>query len=76
MGGSLSRGTRGLLRGGLSTLVCVVRLGERVGWCSSSVWSKSEVIGPALDSVSDESAELEHAVELVNDPEWTVPPKS
>ena len=76
VGGSLSRGTRGLLRGGLPMLVCAVFFGERVGWCSSSVWPKSEAIGPALDNVPGECAELERPVELVDDPEWTGPPKS
>ena len=68
MGGSLSRGARGLLRGGLLKLVCAVRLVERVGWCGSSIWPKSEAIGPALDNVLGECAELERALELVNFP--------
>ena len=75
-GGSLSRGTRGLLRGGLPKLIYAVRFGERVGWCSSSIWPKTEAIGLALDNVSGECAELERAVELVNNPEWTGPLKS
>ena len=74
--GSLSRGTRGLLRGGRSKLVCLVRLGEWIGWCSSSIWPKSEAIGPALDNVPGECAELERSVELVDNLEWTGPPKS
>ena len=74
--GSLRRGTRGLLRGIFPKLVRVVRLNERVGWCGSSVWPKSEAIGPALDNASGECAELERVVELVNNPEGTGPPKS
>ena len=76
VGGSLLRGTRGLLRGGLPKLVCVVQLCKRVGSCSASIWSQSETIGPALDNVASECAELERPVELVHDPEWTGPPKS
>ena len=53
-----------------------VRLDKRVGWCGSSVWPKSEAIGPTLDNVSGECAELERAVELVNNLEGTGPPKS
>ena len=76
LGGSLPRGTRGLLRGIVPKLVCVVRLGERVGWCGSSVWPKSEAIGPTLDNVSGECAELKRPVDLVDDPEWAGPLKS
>ena len=76
MGWSLPRGTRGLLRGIFPKLVRVVRLNERVGWCGSSVWPKSEAIGPALDNVSGNCAELEHAVKLVNNLEGTGPRKS
>ena len=76
LGGSLPRGTRGLVRGIVPKLVCAMRLGERVGWCGSSVWPKSEAIGPALDNVSGECAELERAVELVNNLEGTGPRKS
>ena len=76
LGGSLTRGTCGLLRGIIPKLVCVVRLGERVGWCGSSVWPKSEAIDPALDSFSGKCAEMERAVKLVNNPEGTGPPKS
>ena len=65
-GGSLPRGTHGLLCGSLPKLVCAVRFGEWVGWCSSSIWPKSEAIGPTLDNVSGECAKLERAVELVN----------
>ena len=74
LGGSLSRGTRGLLHGIVPKLVCVVRLGERVGWCNSSVRPKSETIGPALDSFSGKCAEPERSVKLVNNPEGTGPP--
>ena len=70
------RGARGLLRGGIPRLDSVVWLGKRVGWCSASIWSKSEAIGPALDNVANECAELERPVELVDYPEWTGPPKS
>ena len=76
LGGSLPRGTCGLLHGIVPKLVCVVRLGERVGWCNSSVRPKSEAIGPALDSFSGKCAELECSVKLVNNPEGTGPPKS
>ena len=76
VGGSLLRGTRGLLRGGIPRRARAVRLGERVGWCSASIWSKSKPIGPALDNVACECAELERPVELVDNPEWTGPPKS
>ena len=76
LGGSLPRGTRGLLRGIVPKLVCVVRLSERVVWCNSSVWPKSEAIGPTLDSFSGKCAELERVVKLVNNPEGTGPPKS
>ena len=75
-GGSLPRETRGLLCGIVPKLVCVVRLGERVGWCGSSVWLKAEAIGPTLDSFSGKCAELERAVKLINNPEGTGPPKS
>ena len=76
MGGSLSRGTRGLLRGIVPKLVCVVRLGERVGWCGSSVWPKSEAIDPALDNFPGKCAELERAVKLANNLEGASPSKS
>ena len=75
LGGSLPRGTRGLLRGIVPKLVCVVRLGERVGRCNSSVRPKSEAIGPALDNFSGKCTEPEHSVKLVNNPEGTGPPK-
>ena len=76
VGGSLLRGTRGLLRGGILRLARAMGLGERVGWCSASIWSKSEPIGPALDNVAGECAELKRSVELVDDPKWAGPPKS
>ena len=64
------------MRGTCGLLACAVWLGKRVGWCSASIWEKSEPIGLALDNVAGECAELEHPVELVDDPEWTGPPKS
>ena len=70
------RGTRGLLRGGLPKLVCAMWLGKRVGWCSASIWSKSEPIGLALDNVAGECAELKRPVRLVDNPEWAGSPKS
>ena len=76
VGGSLLRGTRGLLHGGLPKLACVMQLDKRVGWCSASIWSKSEPIGPTLDNVAGECAELKCPVELVDNPEWAGPPKS
>ena len=76
VGRPLLRGTRGLLRGGIPRLGCAVWLGKWVGWCSASIWSKSEPIGLALDNVAGECAELKRPVELVDDPEWAGPPKS
>ena len=73
LGGSLPRGTHGLLRGIVPKLVCAVRLGEWVGWCTSLVWPKSEAIDPTLDSFSGKCAELECAVKLVNNPEGAGP---
>ena len=70
------RGTRGLLRGGIPRLGRAVWLGKRVGWCSALIWSKSEPIGPALDNIAYECAELERPVELVDNPEWADPSKS
>ena len=53
--------------------MCVLRFGNGFG---ASVWSESEPIGPALDNVAGECAELKRPVELVEDPEWAGPPKS
>ena len=69
------RKTRGRLRGGLPRLARAVWLGERVRWCGASIWPKSETVGPALDNVADECAELKRPVELVDDPKWAGPPK-
>ena len=76
VGGFSLRGTRGLLRGILRELVRAVRLGERVGWGISLVWSQSESIHPAFDNFPDKCAELKHAVKLVNNPKGTGPSKS
>ena len=76
VGGSLLRGTRGLLRGGLSRVARAVCLGEWVRWCSASIWPKSEPVGPVFDNFIGECAELKRPVELVEDPEWAGPPKS
>ena len=76
VGGSLLRGTRGLLRGGIPRRTRAVCLGEWFCWRSASIWSKSETIGLALENVAGECAELECPVELVDNPEWTGPPKS
>ena len=51
VGEFLPIGTRGLLRGVVREHVCAVRLGERVGWGISLVWSKSESIHPAFDNI-------------------------
>ena len=75
VGGSLLRGTRGLLRGGIPRRARAVRLGEQVGWCSAPIWPKSEPIGLALDNVAGESTELKRPVELVDNPKWAGPPK-
>ena len=50
VGGSLLRGTRGLLRGGLPRVVRVVCLGEWVRWCRTSIWPKSKPVGLAFDT--------------------------
>ena len=73
--GSLLRGTRGLLRGGLPRLARAVWLGERVRWCGAPIWPKAEPIGPALDNVAGECTELKRPVELVDNPKWAGPPK-
>ena len=75
VGGSLWTGTRGLLRGGIPRRARAVRLGERVGWCSASIWPKSEPVGPAFDNFTGECAELKRPVELVDNPKWAGPPK-
>ena len=64
LGGSLPRGTRGLLRGIVPKLARAVSLGELVGWCTSLVWPKSEAIDLALDSFSGKCAELERSGSL------------
>ena len=76
VGGFSPRGTRGLLRAIVRELVRAVRLGERVGWGISLVRSKSESVHPAFDNFPGKCAELECAIKLVNNPEWSGPSKS
>ena len=63
------RGTCDLLRGIVWKLVHAVRLGERVGWGISLVWTQSEFIHPAFDNFPGKCAELKCAIKLVNNPE-------
>ena len=74
-GGVSPRETCGLLRGLVRGWSRAVRLGEKVGWGISLVWSKSEAIDLALDNFPGKCAELQRAVKLVNNLEGAGPPK-
>ena len=76
VGGSLWRGTRGLLRGGIPRRARAVCLGEWVRWRSASIWPKSKPVSPAFDNFTGECAELKRPIKLVDDPEWAGPSKS
>ena len=66
VGHYLPIGARGLLRGVVCELVCLVRLDEGISWGMSLVRSKSESIYPSFDNLFGKCAELECAVKLVN----------
>ena len=75
VGGFLWRGTRGLLRGVIPSRARAVRLGEWVWWRCTSIWPKSEPVGPAFDHFTGDCAELKRPVKLVNNPKRARPPK-